>query len=292
MGTAKNTIERMNQIVSIVKENGGRPISSEDLAKACGMNSFHTLHAFLSYHKDLPQRKLIKALPAGQGGGYVYVGEDEEEKPETKNAEGYPDPTASKAMTNLKKYDYRESQFEPGFVYQIDHFYEKQLVLVLSGYPGTVNCLMVCDVSNQFYDPDICITLLNNEKYYVDPRRIVSIPEKRFDKCKFFVPQSYFNGTIRAAVAECLGLSVIEKRVPVTKVVEKIVEKKVEVPVVKEVEKIVEKKVEVSADKFEHIKEFTEQIKNLEMDLKLAEETAKIWQRALYAVTGYKEGVA
>ena len=268
MTITKNTKQKINKMVTILKEQKGY-VTSEELANRLGFAQKSFLN-MISRHKDyLPPN--VKGVT---GKGYIWVDDPVvvEKKEETKNAEGYSDPTASKAIDNMKKYYYTESEYLPGVVYKVEQFYEDRLVLVISGYPGTINCLEVKDIKDMFYDPDICIVLIGAENYYVDPRRIISVPEKRFKKAKYNVPADCFNNVIKPAIAACLGIDTVEKIVEVP--VEKAVEKIVEVPAQAKPQKVTYNGADYP-------------VKALDKeDLKHAEEIASIWKEAFYAVAG------
>ena len=161
-----------------------------------------------------------------------------ERYPEHKNDEGYNDLTAA---PTIKKLDDIFGVLAPGAVWTLSTAYGADAeYLVLRSYKGWVTGMMLQDDLQQ-YSPVYCVPVSMRDKRYVDCRRILTKPSKYFiEKC-YDIPNF---DRVRSKVCYLLGIEpevvekVVEKPVEVTKEVE--VVKEVPVEVIKEVEKPVE----------------------------------------------------
>lgn len=207
--------------------------------------------------------------------GYFWDGPAEEPKkeetkperyPDTHNHEGYPDPTMAKAMRNAM------SDYTPGevWVYK-DYNGEEKLYLVLGSIKGSVTGLMVNEVDGWFDEQEDVSISVKGKVHYVEPCRILSKPSRILNRSRDTISDLEMTA-IRKKIAEFLGIRTKERVVEVEKVVEK--EVKVPVEVVKEVGVV--KEIPVADDR----------VKDLEMQLALAQQRADIWEKAFNAVTG------
>ena len=161
-----------------------------------------------------------------------------ERYPEHKNDEGYNDFTAA---PTIKKMDDIFGVFAPGAVWTLSTAYGADAeYLVLRSYKGWVTGMMLQDDLQQ-YSPVYCVPVSMKDRRYVDCRRILTKPSKYFIEKKYDIPNF---DRVRSKVCYLLGIEpevvekIVEKPVEVTKEVE--VVKEVPVEVIKEVEKPVE----------------------------------------------------
>lgn len=165
-----------------------------------------------------------------------------EEKPVTKNGEGYPDPTMARALARV------DSRVKPGEIWRDDSTCGAKY-LILSCHKNILNCLMVKELDNYFDERCDIKFVSKNEEYYITPYRILSKPA-RFMVLKHSTTAPEWFNYVRGTVVSYLGFDAGQTMSePITKIVEvpveKIVEKIVEVPV----EKIVyrDKPTDISA---------------------------------------------
>jgi len=205
-----------------------------------------------------------------------------ERYPEHKNDEGYNDLTAA---PTIRKMDDIFGVFAPGAVWTLSTAYGADAeYLVLRSYKGWVTGMMLQDDLQQ-YSPVYCVPVSMSDKRYVDCRRILTKPSKYFLEKKYDVPNF---DRVRSKVCYLLGIEpeviekIVEKPVEVTKEVE--VVKEVPVEVIKEVEKPVEVIKEVPV---EVIKEVVKEIqvpveveKSVDaVDTALLRQKAEIYER-------------
>lgn len=161
-----------------------------------------------------------------------------ERYPEHKNDKGYNDLTAA---PTIRKLDDIFGTFAPGAVWTLSTAYGADAdYLVLRSYKGWVTGMMLQDDLQQ-YSPVYCVPVSMVDRKYVDCRRILTKPSKYFIEKKYDIPNF---DRVRSKVCYLLGIEpeviekIVEKPVEVTKEVE--VVKEVPVEVIKEVEKPVE----------------------------------------------------
>lgn len=161
-----------------------------------------------------------------------------ERYPDHKNDEGYNDLTAA---PTIRKMDDIFGTFAPGAVWTLSTAYGADVeYLVLRSYKGWVTGMMLQDDLQQ-YSPVYCVPVSMVDRKYVDCRRILTKPSKYFIEKKYDIPNF---DRVRSKVCYLLGIEpeviekIVEKPVEVTKEVE--VVKEVPVEVIKEVEKPVE----------------------------------------------------
>ncbi len=161
-----------------------------------------------------------------------------ERYPEHKNDEGYNDLTAA---STIRKLDDIFGAMAPGDVWTLSTAYGADAeYLVLRSYKGWVTGMMLQDDIQQ-YSPVYCVPVSMKDRRYVDCRRILTKPSKYFIEKEYDIPNFE---RVKSKVCYLLGIEpdvvekIVEKPVEVTKEVEVI--KEVPVEVIKEVEKPVE----------------------------------------------------
>ena len=161
-----------------------------------------------------------------------------ERYPEHKNDEGYNDLTAA---PTIRKLDDIFGVMAPGAVWTLSTAYGADAeYLVLRSYKGWVTGMMLQDDLQQ-YSPVYCVPVSMVDRKYVDCRRILTKPSKYFIEKKYDIPNF---DRVKSKVCYLLAIEpeiiekIVEKPVEVTKEVE--VVKEVPVEVIKEVEKPVE----------------------------------------------------
>lgn len=161
-----------------------------------------------------------------------------ERYPDHKNDEGYNDLTAA---PTIKKLDDIFGVFAPGAVWTLSTAYGADAeFLVLRSYKGWVTGMMLQDDLQQ-YSPVYCVPVSMKDRRYVDCRRILTKPSKYFIEKSYDIPNFE---RVKSKICYLLGIEpevvekIVEKPVEVTKEVE--VVKEVPVEVIKEVEKPVE----------------------------------------------------
>ena len=161
-----------------------------------------------------------------------------ERYPEHKNDEGYNDLTAA---PTIRKLDDIFGAMTPGAVWTLSTANGADAeYLVLRSYKGWVTGMMLQDDLQQ-YSPVYCVPVSMKDRRYVDCRRILTKPSKYFIEKKYDIPNF---DRVRTKICYLLGIEpeviekIVEKPVEVTKEVE--VVKEVPVEVIKEVEKPVE----------------------------------------------------
>ena len=166
-----------------------------------------------------------------------------ERYPEHKNDEGYNDLTAA---PTIRKLDDIFGTFAPGAVWTLSTAYGADAeYLVLRSYKGWVTGMMLQDDIQQ-YSPVYCVPVSMKDRRYVDCRRILTKPSKYFIEKEYDIPNL---DRVRSKICYLLGIEpdvvekIVEKPVEVTKEVE--VVKEVPVEVIKEVEVVKEVPVEV-----------------------------------------------
>ena len=168
-----------------------------------------------------------------------------ERYPDHKNDEGYNDLTAA---PTIRKMDDIFGVFAPGAVWTLSTAYGADAeYLVLRSYKGWVTGMMLQDDIQQ-YSPVYCVPVSMVDRKYVDCRRILTKPSKYFIEKKHDIPNFE---RVRSKVCYLLGIEpevvekIVEKPVEVTKEVE--VVKEVPVEVIKEVQVPVEVEKTVDA---------------------------------------------
>ncbi len=280
-----NTLKEIDQIVEVVKSMG--QVSFNDISTLTGISTRKIGYLYHNYIKDYPEigYSLVKRGSGTSGGQTATLRysnynkakvpvndpapEKPEEKPVTKNGEGYPDPTMARALARV------DSRVKPGEIWRDDSTCGAKY-LILSCHKNILNCLMVKELDN-YYDERCDIKFESkNEEYYIAPYRILSKPA-RFMVLKHSTTAPEWFNYVRGTVVSYLGFDAGQTMSePITKIVEvpveKIVEKKIEVPV----EKIVyrDKPTDVSAlteykavmfDKYQEV--FLSMLSNMKMNV-------------------------
>lgn len=195
-----------------------------------------------------------------------------ERYPEHKNDEGYNDLTAA---PTIRKMDDIFGVFAPGAVWTLSTAYGADVeYLVLRSYKGWVTGMMLQDDIQQ-YSPVYCVPVSMGDKRYVDCRRILTKPSKYFVEKKYDIPNLE---RVRSKVCYLLG---IEPEV-IEKIVEKPVEvvKEVPVEVIKEIEKPVEVIKEVPVEVIKEVVKEVEVEKSVDaVDTALLRQKAEIYEK-------------
>lgn len=196
-----------------------------------------------------------------------------ERYPEHKNDEGYNDLTAA---PTIKKLDDIFGVHAPGAVWTLSTAYGADAeYLVLRSYKGWVTGMMLQDDLQQ-YSPVYCVPVSMKDKRYVDCRRILTKPSKYFiEKC-YDIPNFE---RVKSKICYLLGIEpevvekIVEKPVEVTKEVE--VVKEVPVEVIKEVEKPVEVVKEVPVEVIKEVEKPVEVVKEVVKEVQVPVEVIK-----------------
>lgn len=205
--------------------------------------------------------------------------ENEAERyPEHKNDEGYNDLTAA---PTIRKLDDIFGTFAPGAVWTLSTAYGADAeYLVLRSYKGWVTGMMLQDDLQQ-YSPVYCVPVSMKDRRYVDCRRILTKLSKYFIEKNYDIPNF---DRVRSKVCYLLGIEpevvekVVEKPVEVTKEVE--VVKEVPVEVVKEVPVEVIKEVEKPVEVIKEVVKEVEVEKSVDaVDTALLRQKAEIYER-------------
>ena len=201
-----------------------------------------------------------------------------ERYPEHKNDEGYNDLTAA---PTIRKLDDIFGTFAPGAVWTLSTAYGADAeYLVLRSYKGWVTGMMLQDDLQQ-YSPVYCVPVSMVDRKYVDCRRILTKPSKYFIEKKYDIPNF---DRVKSKVCYLLAIEpeiiekIVEKPVEVTKEVE--VVKEVPVEVIKEVEKPVEVIKEVPVEVIKEVVKEVEVEKSVDaVDTALLRQKAEIYER-------------
>lgn len=242
-----------NKILEVIKNNPG--ISTPEISDKTNLSSktigmctkdFENNGVLISFQRKIAGTKravkcytLSSSEPAPEPVTKPVKEENEVERyPEHKNDEGYNDLTAAPTIMKL---DDIFGVMAPGAVWTLSTAYGADAeYLVLRSYKGWVTGMMLQDDLQQ-YSPVYCVPVSMVDRKYVDCRRILTKPSKYFLEKKYDIPNF---DRVRSKVCYLLGIEpevvekVVEKPVEVTKEVE--VVKEVPVEVIKEVEKPVE----------------------------------------------------
>lgn len=214
-----------------------------------------------------------------------------ERYPEHKNDEGYNDLTAA---PTIRKLDDIFGTFAPGAVWTLSTAYGADAeYLVLRSYKGWVTGMMLQDDLQQ-YSPVYCVPVSMKDKRYVDCRRILTKPSKYFiEKC-YDIPNL---DRVRSKICYLLGIEpeiiekIVEKPVEVTKEVE--VVKEVPVEVIKEVEKPVEVIKEVPVEVIKEVVKEVEVEKSVDaVDTALLRQKAEIYEKIAWQFLNTLSNVA
>lgn len=254
-----------NKILEVIKNNPG--ISTSELLDKTNLSSktigictknLENEGVLVSFKRKIAETKrTVKCY--GLSSSETEVTSDpviEPEKeveryPEHKNDEGYNDLTAA---PTIRKMDDIFGVFAPGAVWTLSTAFGADAeYLVLRSYKGWVTGMMLQDDIQQ-YSPVYCVPVSMKDKRYVDCRRILTKPSKYFIEKKYDIPNLE---RVKSKVCYLLGIEpeviekIVEKPVEVTKEVEVI--KEVPVEVIKEVEKPVEVIKEVPVEVIKEI---------------------------------------
>ena len=245
------TLKEIDQVVETVKSMG--QVTFNDISTLTGISTRKIGYLYHNYIKDYPEigYSLVKG-GSGTAGGQIATlrysnykktevpandpaPEKPEEKPVTKNGEGYPDPTMAKALSRMENKSGMRYEFCVGEIWRDDSTCGAKY-LIMSCFKNSLMCLMLRDMDN-FYDPRCDIKInIKDQEYYISPYKILSRPA-RVMTIKFANTKPDFMSLVKSATAMHLGYRMETTSEPEEKIVEKIVE----VPV----EKIVEKEVRV-----------------------------------------------
>ena len=214
-----------------------------------------------------------------------------ERYPEHKNDEGYNDFTAA---PTIKKLDDIFGTFAPGAVWTLSTAYGADAeYLVLRSYKGWVTGMMLQDDLQQ-YSPVYCVPVSMVDRKYVDCRRILTKPSKYFIEKKYDIPNF---DRVKSKVCYLLAIEpeiiekIVEKPVEVTKEVE--VVKEVPVEVIKEVEKPVEVIKEVPVEVIKEVVKEVEVEKSVDaVDTALLRQKAEIYERIAWQFLNTLSNVA
>lgn len=214
-----------------------------------------------------------------------------ERYPEHKNDEGYNDFTAA---STIKKLDDIFGTFAPGAVWTLSTAYGADAeYLVLRSYKGWVTGMMLQEDLQQ-YSPVYCVPVSMVDRKYVDCRRILTKPSKYFIEKKYDIPNF---DRVKSKVCYLLAIEpeiiekIVEKPVEVTKEVE--VVKEVPVEVIKEVEKPVEVIKEVPVEVIKEVVKEVEVEKSVDaVDTALLRQKAEIYEKIAWQFLNTLSNVA
>ena len=219
--------KRANEIVKIIKDYDGVISSGEIQTLYPEHLALGTLKTFLTNY-ILPNYPQIQSIPRK---GYIYC--DEKKKPDNpfKNAEGYSDPTAGKALANLMMSSEEANQI-PGEIWVRETgSYSKnktELVLVIGASKGVVNYIPIkdYDLDRTFWFAGYCIdfTLMDRTRVFVDWRQLRTCGQNPFVRYKEMRDDVY------EQVKNCLATRLKIDRKEVVKEVQKVVYETKEVP--------------------------------------------------------------
>ena len=225
--------KRAEKIISIIKEYGS-VINSTEIADLYPEDiPIGSLKSFMSGYVR-PYYPCIKAIPRK---GYIY--EESEKKPVNvfKNAEGYPDPTAGKALANAMMSSETANQLRGEIWIRDTGAYKntQELVLVLGASKGVVNYIVVRDndLERTYWYSGYCIpfTSTNGTKKFVDYRQIRTSGQNSFVRYDQMLDEEIFEKVLNG-IAERFNISqfVKPKEVEVVKEVPTVVYETKEVP--------------------------------------------------------------
>lgn len=226
--------ERLDYIVEAIKDGS---FNNDNISELFGVSK-NTIKVDL-HELSLAYPQIKHNGKRGSGSKWTWVDnvEDGHKYSVKKTEEGYNDPTAAAAITNLDNDIYGE--FTPGDVWWVSASNgTTEKYLVIQSFAGCTTCLQVISRDRCNYNPVIhaCVNMQYNE--VVDCRRLLSKPSRYFlEKDENYHVTNF--DIIKHIVANLNGLCTepIETKVevPVEVIkevpVEKIVEKRVEVPV-------------------------------------------------------------
>lgn len=208
-----------------------------------------------------------------------------ERYPETKNDEGYSDPTAAKAMKNTAV-EYNPDQFGRIFEMTSPTTNENDYYIMIQDY-GSRGVLAIPMVKERNWRSSnnsgyVMNYRFEKELYYIDIRAMYLRPTKYIINHDCGVVTQNTLMSIRTKMYRMLGFNipevvekVVEKEVPVE--VEKIIEKEVPVEVEKIVEKEVKVEVPVPTNDIEQIDRALEQ-QRAKMELEKEKLRGDIWE--------------
>ena len=217
----KKRDEDVEAIINVLKNNEGL-ISAKTIAESAGLPIRRVYDLMSDY--IMPDYPEVNSIP-GPKGGYSWVETKTEldpvvrKKEITRNAEGYPDPTAAAVLEKLE----RNGKDRAGEIWSTNN--EECYFLVLASFRGLVIGMNVCTM-DAWYDPEYDQKVnIRGKSYYMNLRRIVSKPAKTL-VANFGNVGPERLGFIRSAVAKLLGLQtekLVEVRKPYPVEVEKLV---------------------------------------------------------------------
>ena len=285
--------ETADKVLEIIRDNPG--ISTTDLISKINLNEKTVRYAAIDLENDnLITSSMVLDTNIRRHVKCYWLAESKktpetvaepakeenevERYPEHKNDEGYNDLTAA---PTIRKLDDIFGTFAPGAVWTLSTAYGADAeYLVLRSYKGWVTGMMLQDDLQQ-YSPVYCVPVSMKDKRYVDCRRILTKPSKYFiEKC-YDIPNL---DRVKSKICYLLGIEpeiiekIVEKPVEVTKEVE--VVKEVPVEVIKEVEKPVEVIKEVPVEVIKEVVKEVEVEKSVDaVDTALLRQKAEIYEK-------------
>lgn len=265
--------EKRQRIVKYLK-SAGRPVGKVDIVKNAQVDGvFDSI--MRKTREEYPQ---IHKIGDKQAALYEWKEAAPAPEPKNKNAEGYSDSTASKAIANVMRQTptgYPERQ-KFGELWRTGGNNEYEGILVISAKEGIcIGCFVYGSRKGSMKDGYTFTwagktgrhwcSLLNIINFQT--RNIVSRIEELDDQKK---------AELRKLLADTLGYEVTKETQ--IKEVEKEVEVVKEVPVEKIVEKVVEKKVGMTEDEVQELLDAQEK----EFERKLLEQKVSIYEKVLF----------
>lgn len=211
----KTKIERQNQILTTLKNNPGKSVTTKSLQDILGVN-YSTLWEDLKALKKI-DNNIVRTRGAVAYNGAIVTVLKPERYSDNMNNEGYNDPTASDAIKTTEFKVINKSVPKPNEVWNV----QSQTVK-----GGELYFVLAVDPDEEYAT---CIKYVPSIEASDISIKIFSKPLKYFTNRSWGMPLSYVT-TIKERLASYLGinLSVVVEKVEVPVEVEKIVEKEVE----------------------------------------------------------------
>lgn len=237
MATSTTTEKRIEQFKSTLISSNGKPVPAKYFMESMGFKSSSNLYTMIMNAK----RKYPGRIKNEKGGkGYVWLFDDEEKNkfPDHKTEEGYPDPTATAAMSENESKPYIES----GSVWKYGGSNGKKSYYMVVA-PGIDESTLIplypyYSIIPKDRVPNCSGFIFNGERWFYDFSRITTKPNKYFLE-KQFVVRTDILREVGENIARYLGIKGSEPTV-------KEVVKEVPVEVIKEIPVEVIKEVEVA----------------------------------------------
>lgn len=256
-GNSETAKERRDYILEAMKSNMGNPVNVASIAERFSVTTGCVQHDILTLAKEYPDNIIPFKSPKGGHERKCWVEPAKEERtvntemevkpdryPITKNSEGYNDPTFAQALLNT------ECDYAPGDILEFrtaSGITEYYAVVSGNGYRVTVVPIFFKydDVVESEKSQVRLVVTNSRHKYFFNPTRIYTKPVK-YSNGKIDDISDRSTANMLGFINKYLKLSDVVE-IPGSgepEVIEKVVERKVEVPVEKVVEKIVEVPVE------------------------------------------------